>query len=88
LSVDDALRLAVKVMNKTMDTTTMTPERLEFCTLKRESEKVVIKTLSLEETKALVAEVSKYSGGGGMGTRVCNPTYVGSPLVKLLWSMC
>ncbi len=56
--MDEALRLAVKVMNKTMDTTTMTPERLEFCTLKRENEKVVIKTLSLEETKALVAEVS------------------------------
>jgi len=65
LSVDDALRLAVKVMNKTMDTTTMTPERLEFCTLKRENDKVVIKTLSLEETKALVAEVEVTTSSSG-----------------------
>jgi 20S proteasome subunit alpha 3 len=57
MTVDDALKLAVKVMNKTMDTTTMTPERVEFCTLMRENDQVVIRTLDLEETTKLVAEV-------------------------------
>jgi len=65
MTVDDALKLAVKVMNKTMDTTTMTPERIEFCTLMRENDQVVIRTLDLEETTKLVAEAEAGTSSSG-----------------------
>jgi 20S proteasome subunit alpha 3 len=35
MSCEDALKLAVKVMGKTMDTTTPSADKMEFSTLKR-----------------------------------------------------
>lgn len=34
-SVDECLKLAVKVLNKTMDSTTPSPEKMEFTTITR-----------------------------------------------------
>lgn len=39
-SVDECLKLAVKVLNKTMDSTTPTPEKMEFTTITRVNGKV------------------------------------------------
>ena len=34
-SMEESLKLAVKVLNKTMDSTTPTPEKMEFTTITR-----------------------------------------------------
>lgn len=39
-SVADCLKLAVKVLNKTMDSTTPSPEKMEFTTITRVNGKV------------------------------------------------
>lgn len=39
-SVEECLKLAVKVLNKTMDSTTPSPEKMEFTTITRVNGKV------------------------------------------------
>jgi 20S proteasome subunit alpha 3 len=52
-----ALVLAVKVLSKTMDTTSPTPEKLEFATLTRNAEgKVVYHVFAKSELEALLKE--------------------------------
>lgn len=41
-SVDACLKLAVKVLNKTMDSTTPSPEKMEFTTITRVNGKVTL----------------------------------------------
>ncbi|CAM9601094.1 unnamed protein product [Choristocarpus tenellus] len=64
-SMEECLRLAVKVLNKTMDSTSPTPEKMEFTTISRENCKVVHKILSDEETAKLLKEVEAETATGG-----------------------
>eukprot|EP01027_Heterolobosea_sp_BB2_P011685 GEZU01017001.1.p1 GENE.GEZU01017001.1~~GEZU01017001.1.p1 ORF type:complete len:190 (+),score=54.94 GEZU01017001.1:228-797(+) len=41
MNLNDALRLAIKVMSKTMDSTTLTHEKLEFATITRNEKGIV-----------------------------------------------
>mmetsp|Transcript_35769 Transcript_35769/g.47205 ORF Transcript_35769/g.47205 Transcript_35769/m.47205 type:complete len:250 (-) Transcript_35769:217-966(-) len=56
-SIEDCLKLAAKVLNKTMDTTTPSPEKMEFFTLTRVDGKVVHRILKDEETAKILEEV-------------------------------
>ena len=70
-SMEDALMLAVKVLSKTMDTTTPSAEKLEIATVTREEGEVKYRVYGREELKALLKraegmlkeEASKESGG-------------------------
>jgi len=55
----DALKLAVKVLSKTMDSTTLSPEKIEFAQLTKEGDEIVFRLLTDAELEALVAEVAK-----------------------------
>lgn len=58
-TLQEALLLAVKVLNKTMDTTSPTPEKLEFSTLTRDEQgNVVYHVFSKDELKALLDEAN------------------------------
>lgn len=57
-SVEACLKLAVKVLNKTMDSTTPTPEKMEFTTITRVNGKIVHKILPDEETGKILKEVA------------------------------
>ena len=57
-TLNDALKLAVKVMSKTMDTTAPTPDKLEFATVTRVDGKVVYRVLPKAELEALLKEVA------------------------------
>jgi 20S proteasome subunit alpha 3 len=66
MTVDEALAFAVKVMGKTMDTTTPSTEKLEFTTVTRDaSGKIVHRQLTQAETEALLkaAEASTADAG-------------------------
>jgi len=54
-NVDDALKLAIKVLAKTLDMTKLTSEKLEIATLKRENGKTVIKVLPTKDVEGLIA---------------------------------
>ncbi|CAM9462941.1 unnamed protein product [Discosporangium mesarthrocarpum] len=56
-SLEECLRLAVKVLKKTMDSTSPSPEKMEFTTITRVDGKVVHKILTDEETSKLLEEV-------------------------------
>ncbi|DAZ94901.1 TPA: hypothetical protein N0F65_003071 [Lagenidium giganteum] len=57
LTVETALKFAVKVMGKTMDTTTPSAEKLEFTTVTRNAQgKIVHRQLTEKETEALLKE--------------------------------
>jgi len=71
-SLEDAKLLAVKVLSKTMDTTSPTPDKMEFATLTRDDKgHVVYHVLTKEELEALLkraedmlkAEAAKESAG-------------------------
>lgn len=55
-SLDDALMMAVKVLSKTMDTTSPTPEKMEFSTVTRNKEtgQIVYHVLTKTELEALI----------------------------------
>eukprot|EP00743_Colponemidia_sp_Colp-15_P000301 GILK01000351.1.p1 GENE.GILK01000351.1~~GILK01000351.1.p1 ORF type:complete len:264 (-),score=44.82 GILK01000351.1:75-749(-) len=53
-SLNDALHLALKVLSKTMDTTTPTAEKLEFATLTRVGDRVVYHVYTDAEVEALL----------------------------------
>mmetsp|Transcript_5763 Transcript_5763/g.9982 ORF Transcript_5763/g.9982 Transcript_5763/m.9982 type:complete len:146 (+) Transcript_5763:61-498(+) len=56
-TVEQCLKLAAKVLNKTMDTTTPSPEKMEFFTLQMVDGKVVHKILTDAETAKILEEV-------------------------------
>jgi len=56
MTLKEALILAIKVLSKTMDTTSPTPDKLEFATVTRKDEKVVYHVLSKAEMEALLKE--------------------------------
>jgi len=55
-TLDKALRLAVKVLAKTMDSTALTPDKLEIGVLHRVNDEVVFKQLGPVEVEALLKE--------------------------------
>jgi 20S proteasome subunit alpha 3 len=65
-NVAEACRLAVKVLNKTMDGAVASPEKLElFIMTLDEDGKCVHKTLTEEEAKAVIAEVEAETASAG-----------------------
>lgn len=55
LSLTDALLLAVKVMGKTMDSTSLTSEKLEFSTIsKDENDEIIFHVLKKDEVERLI----------------------------------
>ena len=70
-SMEDALMLAVKVLSKTMDTTTPSAEKLEIATVTREDGEVRYRVYARDELKDLLKraegmlkeEANKESGG-------------------------
>lgn len=52
----DALRLAIKIMSKTLDTTKLTSEKVEIAVLSRENDKTRIRILGEKEITALIKE--------------------------------
>jgi len=56
-SIEDCLKLAAKVLNKTMDTTTPTADKMEFFTLTRVDGKVVHRILPDDESSKILEEV-------------------------------
>ena len=65
-NVAEACRLAVKVLNKTMDGAVASPEKLELFVMSLDEDgKCVHKTLSEEEAKAVIAEVEAETAAAG-----------------------
>eukprot|EP01129_Flabellula_baltica_P015328 TRINITY_DN7695_c0_g1_i1.p1 TRINITY_DN7695_c0_g1~~TRINITY_DN7695_c0_g1_i1.p1 ORF type:complete len:248 (-),score=71.21 TRINITY_DN7695_c0_g1_i1:24-767(-) len=56
INVEDALKLAVKVLSKTIDSTSLTHEKLEFSVFTRERNVCKFRQLGSEEIDALVDE--------------------------------
>ncbi|MBN3289448.1 PSA4 protein, partial [Polypterus senegalus] len=54
MSLQSALALAVKVLNKTMDVSKLSAEKVEIATLTRENGKTKIKVLKLKEVEELI----------------------------------
>jgi 20S proteasome subunit alpha 3 len=64
--VNEALRLAVKVLNKTMDATASSPDKMElFCMSLDENGECVHKILSEDEAKKVVEEVEAEAASAG-----------------------
>eukprot|EP01094_Clydonella_sp_ATCC50884_P005990 TRINITY_DN1499_c0_g1_i2.p2 TRINITY_DN1499_c0_g1~~TRINITY_DN1499_c0_g1_i2.p2 ORF type:complete len:221 (-),score=84.27 TRINITY_DN1499_c0_g1_i2:237-899(-) len=57
MDMEAACKLALQVIGKTMDSTNVQPEKLEFCTLTLEDGKPVYKELSNEEVEAIINSV-------------------------------
>ncbi|KAM7450808.1 Proteasome subunit alpha type-4 [Porites harrisoni] len=56
MTLKDALKLAVKVLDKTLDITKLTPDKVEFSTLTRENGRTKIKILGAQEVEKLINE--------------------------------
>jgi 20S proteasome subunit alpha 3 len=54
--LSDALRLAIKILSKTLDTTKLTSEKVEIATLTRENGKTRIRILTEKELTELIKE--------------------------------
>ncbi|MCQ8205591.1 hypothetical protein NP569_25205, partial [Vibrio parahaemolyticus] len=54
MTLKSALALAVKVLNKTMDVSKLSAEKVEIATLTRESGKTVIRVLKQKEVEQLI----------------------------------
>lgn len=61
----EALRLAVKVLNKTMDATATSSDKLELFTLSLEDGECVHKVLNAEETQKVIDDVAAESSAAG-----------------------
>lgn len=61
----EALRLAVKVLNKTMDATATTSDKLELFTMTLEDGECVHKVLSAQETQKVIDDVAAESSSAG-----------------------
>lgn len=59
LSLEDAILLAIKVMSKTMDSTNLTPEKLEFSILKKEGKTVSYHVLTETEVQDYIKKAEK-----------------------------
>jgi hypothetical protein len=55
--VKAALQMAVQVLSKSMDSTSLTSEKLEFATVTREKDRVIFTVLSKAEVDKLIASV-------------------------------
>merc|ERR1712168_1377497 len=56
ISLDEALKLAVKVLSKTLDVQALTSEKVEIAHLTRKNDKTVIHILTGEEVDLLLKE--------------------------------
>ena len=56
VSLDEALKLAVKVLSKTLDVQTLTAEKVEIAHLTRKDDQTVIHILTAEEVEQLIKE--------------------------------
>lgn len=65
LSTSAALKLAVKVLIKSMDATTATADKLEFCVMSLEGNKVVQRILPESEVEKIIAEVQAEEAAKG-----------------------
>mmetsp|Transcript_17654 Transcript_17654/g.25775 ORF Transcript_17654/g.25775 Transcript_17654/m.25775 type:complete len:270 (+) Transcript_17654:109-918(+) len=63
--VNEALRLAVKVLNKTMDATATSPEKMELFAMTLEDGSCVHKILSKDETQKVIDEVEAEAAAAG-----------------------
>lgn len=52
--LSEALKLAIKILSKTLDTNKLTPEKIEIATLTRENDKTRIRILSEKEVNELI----------------------------------
>jgi 20S proteasome subunit alpha 3 len=57
LSIPAAIKLAVKVLIKSMDATTAAADRLEFCVLSKEGDKLVQRILPEADVQRIITEV-------------------------------
>lgn len=64
-SVEDCLKLAVKVLNKTMDSTTPSPEKMEFTTITRVNGKVgtILSSIIVRIKSLFFSNVEDHSNG-------------------------
>jgi len=65
VGVDEALKLAVKVLVKTMDATSASADKLEFCVLTREGDKCVQRILPGQEVTQIIDEVNTAAASEG-----------------------
>jgi len=56
INMDEALKLAVKVLSKTLDVQTLTAEKVEIAQLQRKGDKTVIHILTADEVELLLKE--------------------------------
>lgn len=63
--VNEALRLAVKVLNKTMDATATSPEKMELFVMSLKDGACVHKILNKDETQKVIDEVEAESSAAG-----------------------
>jgi len=56
MALDDALKLAVKVLSKSLDVQKITSEKVEFATLTREGDRTVLKVLDNEVVDQMLTE--------------------------------
>lgn len=63
--IDEALRLAVKVLNKTMDATASSSDKMELFTMTLEHERCVHKILSGDEVKNVIDAVESEDAASG-----------------------
>jgi len=60
LSLKEALLLSMKVLSKTMDTTSPTPDKLEIATVTREGDQVKYHILTKKELKEVIKEFAEF----------------------------
>lgn len=65
VGVEEALKLAVKVLVKTMDATSASADKLEFCVLTREGDKCVQRILPGQEVTQIIDEVNTAAASEG-----------------------
>jgi 20S proteasome subunit alpha 3 len=65
MTITDTLKLAVKVLSKTMDTTTPSAEKMEFYVLSRPNGKLNHHYLTTEETDSLLKSVADAEAASG-----------------------
>ncbi|KAL0486750.1 proteasome subunit alpha [Acrasis kona] len=56
LTIQEASLLAIKVMSKTMDSTSLSPEKLEFAVIKKEGDQVIYTVLDEKDVEKLLKE--------------------------------
>jgi 20S proteasome subunit alpha 3 len=54
ISLEDAVKLVIKVLSKTMDSTTLSPDKVELSTLSRVDGKIVYEVMEEKELKTII----------------------------------